>query len=113
MNLLPPASVRAAFRDGVRLVREGHGGKGLRARTLAEARAIGHEHGPVAPEKIRRMVAWFRRHRVDRRPGWEARRTPGWVAWQLWGGDAGWAWAERARAMLVREGRLPPLARRA
>lgn len=112
MNLTPPPNVRAAFRDGVRLVRGGYGGAGLRERTVTEARAIGLGRGSLAPEKIRRMVAWFRRHRGDRRPNWEARRTPGWVAWQLWGGDAGWAWAERARAALVRQGVLPPLARR-
>ena len=110
-SLVPPAAVRAAFRDGVELVRAGYGGKGLRPETVDEARAIGWGRGPVAVEKVRRMVGWFHRHAVDRRPGWEARRTPGWVAWQAWGGDAGRAWAERTRAALVRAGRLPPIAR--
>jgi hypothetical protein len=108
MNLVPPPAVRAAFREGVRLAREGYGGRGLRDETVDEARAIGHGRGAVAPEKIRRMVGWFRRHYVDKRPGWDVRRTPGWVAWQAWGGDAGWTWAERARAELVRRGARAP-----
>lgn len=97
-SLVPPARVRAAFREGVALVAAGYGGRGLRPQTIAEARAIGWGRGPIPEEKVRRMVGWFRRHQVDRRPRWRERRTPGWVAWQLWGGSAGWAWAERAVA---------------
>lgn len=41
------------------------------------------------------MNAWFARHAVDRKPGWSlpGKETPGYVAWLLWGGDAGRTWA--------------------
>jgi hypothetical protein len=42
------------------------------------------------------MRAWFARHKVDRRPGWDkaGEETPGFVAWELWGGNAGQEWSE-------------------
>lgn len=104
-SLVPPAVVRAAFREGVALERTGFGGRGLHPKTIDEAREIGWGVGPVPFDKVRRMTGWFRRHRVDRRPRWRERLTPGWVAWQLWGGDAGWRWAERVRAAREAPGR--------
>lgn len=103
-----PEKVRARLREGLRLVVEGRAGKGLRGQTVREAEAMAHGD-PVPVDKVKRMAAWFRRHRVDKRPGWAERKTPGYVAWLLWGGDEGWAWAERERAALVRKGVLPPL----
>lgn len=103
-----PAAVRANLRRGLALVAEGRAGRGLRGQTVREAESMA-AGDPVPADKVRRMAAWFRRHQVDRRPGWEVRRTPGFVAWLLWGGDEGWAWAERERAALVRRGVLPPL----
>jgi phage-related protein (TIGR01555 family) len=53
---------------------------------------------PVRLSTIRRMFSYFKRHAVDKQaPGWEDRTNPsaGWIAWLLWGGDAGKAWAER------------------
>lgn len=107
-DLAVPERVRARLRDGLRLVAEGRAGKGLRGKTVREAENMAHGD-PVPVNKVRRMVAWFRRHVFDKRPGWDQRKTPGYVAWLLWGGDEGWAWAERERAALVRKGVLPPL----
>lgn len=104
-----PDAVRSRLREGLRLKSQGRGGKGLVDDTVSEARGMASGK-VVSDDKVRRMVGWFRRHQVDRRPGWEQRQTPGWVAWLLWGGDEGWAWAERERAELVRRGVLPPLA---
>jgi hypothetical protein len=44
------------------------------------------------------MRGYFARHASDRSAaGWGSRSNPsaGWIAWLLWGGDAGRAWAER------------------
>lgn len=49
---------------------------------------------PIDLERAIMMRAWFRRHAVDRRPRWKERKTPGWVAWQLWGGYEGRRWVE-------------------
>ena len=40
------------------------------------------------PDWVREMNAWFARHEVDRRPGWDkaGEESPGFVAHLLWGG---------------------------
>jgi hypothetical protein len=43
------------------------------------------------------MDAWFARHAVDRRPGWDKDVTPGYVAHLLWGGDAAKRWVRELR----------------
>lgn len=50
----------------------------------------------LAPSTIRRMVSYFARHEVDKRGknyGNEANPSAGYIAWHLWGGDEGRAWA--------------------
>lgn len=51
---------------------------------------------PLQPSTIRRMVSFFARHEVDKRArnfGNEDNPSAGYVAWLLWGGDEGRAWA--------------------
>lgn len=50
----------------------------------------------LAPSTIRRMVSFFARHEVDKRArnfGNGDNPSAGYVAWLLWGGDEGRAWA--------------------
>ena len=49
----------------------------------------------MAPRTVQRMSNYFSRHQKDRRPGWGNPGNPsnGYIAWLLWGGDAGRAWA--------------------
>ena len=50
----------------------------------------------LAPSTIRRMVSYFARHEVDKRGknyGNEDNPSAGYIAWLLWGGDEGRAWA--------------------
>lgn len=93
-----PMGVIDAARDGLRLVAAGHAGRGLTPAAIARARTLAglQGSGMVSRTTLRMMRNWFRRHHVDRRPSWKTRKTPGWVAWQIWGGNAGWRWAERA-----------------
>lgn len=54
----------------------------------------------LSDETIGSMVSYFARHEVDKeaegfRPGEEGYPSNGRIAWALWGGDAGRAWAER------------------
>jgi HK97 family phage portal protein len=103
LRFTAPEAVRDAARRGLRLHEEGRSGDGLVAATVREARemAAGRE---VSPDKLRRMVAWFARHASDKRPGWDkpGAETPGFVAWLLWGGDAGREWAGRMVAAMER-----------
>ncbi|NIQ78533.1 MAG: DNA-binding protein, partial [Anaerolineae bacterium] len=50
---------------------------------------------PVSVRTLQRMVSFFARHAVDRRPGWGNPRNPtnGYIAWMIWGGDPGRRWA--------------------
>ena len=54
----------------------------------------------LSVETIRRMVAYFDRHEIDleapaARPGGLGYPSAGRIAWLLWGGDSGRAWARR------------------
>jgi hypothetical protein len=50
------------------------------------------------------MYAYFARHEVDKRGknfGNDAKPSNGYIAWLLWGGDPGRAWATKVRAQLL------------
>ena len=99
-----PKAVSVEAKDGLRLVDEGYGGKGLtdeaidRARKLARGVPISlyqtRSDGSTNKSSVQFMHAWFARHKVDKRPGWRERKTPGWVAWQIWGGDPAKKWVD-------------------
>lgn len=86
----PPPAVRAAAKRGLALRAEhGRGGTEVgvaRARDLAGG-------GGVSSDTVRRMASYFARHAVDKDgEGW-GKDSAGYIAWLLWGGDAGAAWA--------------------
>lgn len=46
---------------------------------------------------IKRMYSYFKRHTVDKEAenfGNDKKPSPGYIAWLLWGGDAGYAWVK-------------------
>jgi hypothetical protein len=50
----------------------------------------------LSPNTIKRMVSFFARHEVDKRArnfGNDDNPSAGYIAWLLWGGDEGRAWA--------------------
>ena len=54
----------------------------------------------LSEKTINRMVSFFARHEVDKeaegfRPGEDGYPSNGRIAWALWGGDPGRAWAKR------------------
>jgi len=50
---------------------------------------------PVSLDTIRRMVAYFDRHEIDKRGSTWSSQGRGWQAWYGWGGDEGRDWANR------------------
>lgn len=86
-----PNDVKKAATVGLRLVKEGRGGKGLTRGAIkrAELLASGAPLDLQGDYSAERMRDWFARHASDYRRGWENPPTPGYVAWMLWGGDAG------------------------
>ena len=97
LDLKPPVTVAAAARRGLELRREyGRGGTAVgvaRARDLSNRREL-------TVETAKRMVAYFTRHEVDLQAPAAKRGNPGYpsagyIAWLLWGGDAGRTWARK------------------
>ncbi len=79
-------------------------GRGGTAVGVARARDISNRKN-LSPDTVSRMVSFFARHEVDKeaqgfRQGEEGYPSNGRIAWALWGGDAGFAWAKRKSAEL-------------
>lgn len=100
----PPSGVRSAARRGL-VLRKKHGKGGLTTQEAGKqgigsgvARATSLANGEaVSAETIRRMAAFFSRHEKNKSGGED---DAGYIAWLLWGGDAGRAWASRVISML-------------
>lgn len=93
IDFTPPPVVARNAAEGLRLrERFRRGGTEIgvaRARELVERR-------PLTPETIRRMASYFARHEVDKRGRDffnDEKPSAGRIAWLLWGGDEGRAWA--------------------
>lgn len=87
VSLKPTAGMAAAAKRGLRLHEEGKSGDGLKPETVARANRLARRE-EMNPDWVREMNAWFARHEVDRRPGWDkaGEESPGFVAHLLWGG---------------------------
>lgn len=99
-DLTPPAELAKAAEKGLDLRRAfGRGGTDVgvaRARDLKNRKRL-------SEDTIDRMVSYFARHEVDKRGknfGNDDDPSAGYVAWLLWGGDAGKAWAEEMQGKL-------------
>ena len=101
VDLKPTAGMAEAARTGLRLHNEGKSGDGLKPETVRRANIIAARQ-ELTEDHVREMNAWFARHEADRMPGWNkpGDETPGFVAWMLWGGDAGRTWsADKVKQM--------------
>ncbi len=104
IDLRPPKPVRDAARKGLALRKKFKRG-GLSSRVAGKlgigsgiVRASNLARGMnMSPRTIQRMSNYFSRHQKDRRPGWSNPKNPtnGYIAWLLWGGDAGRTWAKK------------------
>jgi hypothetical protein len=103
-SFAPPSAVRAAARRGLEL-RKKHKKGGL---TTQEAGKQGIGSGvaragdlaggsKISFATIKRMSAFFSRHEKNKSGGED---DAGYIAWLLWGGDAGRAWANRIIKMV-------------
>lgn len=92
----PPKGVSDAAKRALKWIEEGLAGNGFtvvgrrRASQLASGEA-------VSADVVNRMISYFARHQVDKNAtgfsaGEEGFPTPGRVAWDAWGGDAGESW---------------------
>lgn len=106
LDFTPPAGARQEAERG--LAWRAEYGRGGTAVGVARARDI--KNGvSLSPETVTRMRSYFARHEVDQqgegwRPGEDGYPSAGRIAWALWGGDPGRAWAEKlGRQMAARD----------
>lgn len=101
-SFTPTLKMAANAKRGLRLrERFNRGGTEVgvgRARQLAAREELG-------PADVKSMHSYFARHAVDKKTRshqWGSSEDPsaGYIAWLLWGGDEGEAWAARQRARL-------------
>ena len=101
----PTESMAAEARRGLEWRKEfGRGGTEI---GVARARDISNRAN-LSDETVKRMVSYFARHEVDKQaegfsPGEKGYPSAGRIAWALWGGDPGKAWAEKIAARLEAE----------
>lgn len=91
-----PKDVQEAAARAVAWIREGKAGSGFT--DVGRARASQLANGrPVSLDVINRMKSYFARHQNDKKAegfnfGERGYPSPGRVAWDAWGGDAGETW---------------------
>ena len=95
----PPAGVQSAAKRALKWIAEGKAGSGFTSvgRKRASQLASG---ASVSRDTVARMKSYFARHTVDKQAtgfnaGEEGYPTPGRVAWDAWGGDAGKTWVNK------------------
>ena len=92
----PPVGVQNAAKRALKWISEGLAGDGFTA--VGRARASQLASGSaVSAEVVNKMISYFARHEVDKKAegfsaGEENYPSPGRVAWDAWGGDAGQTW---------------------
>lgn len=97
IDFSPPAGVRAEAAKGLEWRKEFK--RGGTAVGVARARDLSNGTN-ISPQTARRMKAYFDRHEIDKQgkgwgPGEDGFPSAGRIAWALWGGDAGYAWARK------------------
>ena len=68
--------------------------RGMTAIGIARARDLANGE-TLSPETVKRMLAYFDRHEVDKKGSTWNIQGKGWQAWHGWGGDAGYAFARK------------------
>lgn len=103
----PTSGMKVAARRALEWKKEGRAG-GTRV-GLTRARQI-VRGDKLSESTILRMYSFFSRHEVDKkaqgfREGEDGFPSPGRVAWDLWGGNAGFAWSKRMRNKIMDGGK--------
>jgi HK97 family phage prohead protease len=97
IDFSPPSGVRDEAAKG--LAWRDEYGRGGTAVGVARARDLSNGTN-ISPDTAKRMASYFARHEVDKQgegwsPGEDGFPSAGRIAWALWGGDPGQAWASK------------------
>lgn len=104
MTYKPTTGMAAAARRALKWKDEGQRG-GTRVGLARANQLVRREN--LTESTVMRMYSFFSRHEVDKQAtgfnsGEEGFPSPGRVAWDLWGGDAGQSWSKTKRDQIVR-----------
>src|SRR5210317_1218427 len=96
-----PANVRKEAQKGLDLRKE-HSRGGLSTKEAGEIgigsgvqRAVNLVQGSVPYETVKRMLAFFNRHKAYKKYHKVEPPSNSYISWLLWGGDAGYAWVKK------------------
>jgi hypothetical protein len=97
IDFSPPGGVRDEAAKGLAWRDEFN--RGGTAVGVARARDLSNGTN-ISPDTAKRMASYFARHAVDKKgegwsPGQDGFPSAGRIAWALWGGDPGEAWASK------------------
>jgi hypothetical protein len=102
IDFTPPQGVRdAAIRALKKRSEQPPSKRGMTAVGIARARDLSNGVS-LSPETIKRMVAYFTRHEVDKQGSTWEEYGKGRQAWDGWGGDAGFTWSKKILAQMER-----------
>ena len=102
IDFTPPQGVRdAAIRALKKRSEQPPSKRGMTAVGIARARDLSNGV-TLSPDTIKRMVAYFTRHEVDKQGSTWEEYGKGRQAWDGWGGDAGYTWAKKILAQMER-----------
>lgn len=96
-----PEGVQSAAKRALKWISEGKAGDGFTATGRRRASQLA-QGGMVSRDTVARMKSYFARHAVDKKAegfnaGEKGYPSPGRVAWDAWGGDAGQTWVNRIK----------------
>lgn len=99
------AGMKAAAKRAIEWRAEGHKGGTQVGATRASQIVSGEA---MSADTVKRMYSFFSRHEVDKKAtgfnsGEEGYPSPGRVAWDLWGGNAGFTWSRQIVERLKRD----------
>jgi hypothetical protein len=106
-TFVPPMAVRTAARRALDWISEGKAGDGFTGIGRSRAGQLASGEG-VSLATLKRMKSFLARHAVDKKAigfsqGEKGFPSAGRVAWDAWGGDAGFRWAETMIARAEKE----------
>lgn len=102
IDFTPPQGVRdAAIRALKKRAEQPPSKRGMTAVGIARARDLSNGV-TLSPETIKRMVAYFTRHEVDKQGSTWQEYGKGRQAWDGWGGDAGFTWSKKVLSQMER-----------
>ena len=110
-SFVPPAGAAAAAKRAIKWIEEGNAGSGFTSTGRTRAGQIARREA-ISRDTVMRMVSFFARHEPDKKAegfsaGEKGYPSPGRVAWDAWGGDAGRSWANRTAESIRNKEKAP------